>query len=602
MPVPFQIEIHQPDGATATYELAPGNYTVGRGDSCRIRLRHALVSERHALLALQNDGAWVEDLGSSNGTYVGDAAVDRRQPLPLGAELRIGAYSLRLLSGPVAAATAAGPDAVTPSVAAAAAAAAIPPDTAPIEPPPLPDAPATPPDLPPPLPARPSRVAPAAAPAGRDPLLSVRREIRNQIHRELVQRLDLKRLTAERISSEELQRRAREAIDLIVRDVRRKLPPGIEPDRLATEIFNEALRLGPLEEFLADDTITEIMVNGPHQVYIEREGRLYLTGQDFMDDSSVLAIIERIVAPLGRRIDESQPYVDARLPDGSRVNAVIAPLSLTGPCVTIRKFSRRPLEDTDLVRLGTLTPEISTFLRVCVQARRNVVVSGGTGSGKTTLLNVLSAFIPETERIITIEDAAELRLVQPHLVRLEARPPNIEGRGAIAIRDLVRNALRMRPDRIIVGECRGGEALDMLQAMNTGHDGSLTTIHANAPRDVISRLETMVLMSGLDLPSRAIREQIASAVDLIVHESRFSDGSRKITSVTEIVGLEGNQIVMQDIFEHRQTGIGEGGRVQGQFRATGAVPTFFEELKPRGLDLDPSIFQPPAREPAGGRG
>jgi pilus assembly protein CpaF len=442
-------------------------------------------------------------------------------------------------------------------------------------------------------PVAPKNDFPAVNP-NRNPQSMIRREIKNQIHREVLQRLDLRRMTAARIKTEELQQRTREAIDAIIKEVRAKqrLPAGIDPQRLATEIYNEAMRLGPLENFLEDDTVTEIMVNGPHQVYVERAGRLELTDEDFMDEASVSAIIERIVAPIGRRIDESQPYVDARLPDGSRVNAVIAPLSLVGPCVTIRKFSRRAFTDIDLANFGSWTHDIITFLRTCVAMRKNIVVSGGTGSGKTSLLNVLSAFLPAHDRILTIEDAAELRLLQPHVVRLEARPPNIEGRGAITIRDLVRNALRMRPDRIIVGECRGGEALDMLQAMNTGHDGSLTTIHANSPRDVISRLETMVLMSELDLPSRAIREQIASAIDIIVHISRMSDGTRKVTNVTEIVGLEGNQIVMQEIFEFRQSGLGEKGQVLGSFRPTGAVPTFLEDLKARGLTLDHAIFDP----------
>jgi pilus assembly protein CpaF len=334
------------------------------------------------------------------------------------------------------------------------------------------------------------------------------------------------------------------------------------------------------------------MVNGPNQVYVERAGKLELTSQTFMDDESVSGVIERIVAPIGRRIDESQPYVDARLPDGSRVNAIIAPLSLIGPCITIRKFSRRALTVEDLVTYGTWTRNAADFLRLCVLMRKNIVVAGGTGSGKTTLLNVLSNFIPSTDRIVTIEDAAELRLSQPHVIRLEARPPNIEGRGAVPIRDLVRNSLRMRPDRVIVGECRGGEALDMLQAMNTGHDGSLTTVHANSPRDVISRLETMVLMSGMELPSRAIREQIASAIDVIVHESRLSDGSRKVVCISEVVGLEGQQIVMQDIFEFKQTDIDEDGKVFGKFMPTGSMPTFYEHLKSRGLHIDPSVFDP----------
>jgi pilus assembly protein CpaF len=317
-----------------------------------------------------------------------------------------------------------------------------------------------------------------------------------------------------------------------------------------------------------------------------------LTDRAFVDEKSVLAVVQRIIAPLGRRIDESQPYVDARLRDGSRVNAIIHPLSLSGPCVTIRKFSKTPFTDADLIRLGTLTEAMAAFLRAAVLARKNIIVSGGTASGKTTFLNVLSSYLPENDRILTIEDAAELRLTQAHVISLEARPPNIEGKGAITIRDLVRNALRMRPDRIVVGECRGGEALDMLQAMNTGHDGSLTTLHANSPRDVISRLETLVLMSGMDLPLRAVREQIASAIDLILHMARFGDGSRKVVNITEIVGLEGDRATMQDLFAFRQTGVGPHSEVLGQYQATGAVPTFMEELKAKGVRLDPAVFDP----------
>jgi len=325
---------------------------------------------------------------------------------------------------------------------------------------------------------------------------------------------------------------------------------------------------------------------------VERKGRIELTDRTFLDDKSVLAVIERIVSPLGRRIDESQPYVDARLRDGSRVNAVIHPLSLIGPCLTIRKFSKIPLTADDFVRLGTWTEGMRDFLKACVEARKNIIVSGGTGSGKTTLLNVLSSFLPETERIITIEDAAELQLKQDHVVSLEARPPNIEGKGAVTIRDLVRNALRMRPDRIVVGECRGGEALDMLQAMNTGHDGSLTTVHANTPRDVISRMETLVLMSGMDLPIRAIREQITSAVDVIIHEARLSDGSRRVVNVTEVVGSEGERTTMQDIFVFEQKGVSPEGKVIGRFMPTGAVPTFLEDLRARGVAIDLSLFDP----------
>jgi pilus assembly protein CpaF len=359
--------------------------------------------------------------------------------------------------------------------------------------------------------------------------------------------------------------------------------------RMLEQITDEIIGLGPLEPLLRDESITEVMVNGPRQVYIERSGKLELTTVVFQNDDHVMRIIDRIIAPIGRRVDESSPMVDARLTDGSRVNAIIPPLSLVGPVVTIRKFSASPFTVDDLVRFGTATADMFDFLRACVEARLNIFVSGGTGSGKTTTLNVLSSFIPNDERIVTIEDAAELQLRQEHVVTLESRPPNIEGKGAIPIRELVRNALRMRPDRIIVGECRSGEALDMLQAMNTGHDGSLSTGHANSPRDMLSRLETMVLMAGVDLPLRAIREQIASAVDLIVHQSRLKDGTRKITNITEVQGMEGDVIVMQDVFVFEQTGVVEG-RIQGRLKPTGIRPKFVEKFEVMGIHLPPGLF------------
>ncbi len=362
-----------------------------------------------------------------------------------------------------------------------------------------------------------------------------------------------------------------------------------ERNRLFDSIVAEILGLGPLEQLLADDTITEIMVNGPKNVYIERKGIIHRVNVSFENEDHVLRILDRIVAPLGRRIDESQPYVDARLADGSRVNAVIRPISLIGPTITIRKFSKQPLTVEDLIRFGSVTPGIVEFLRSCVIARLNVVVSGGTGSGKTTLLNVLSSFIPDDERIVTIENAAELQLRQDHVVTLESRPPNIEGKGEITIQDLVVNSLRMRPDRIVVGECRSGEALDMLQAMNTGHDGSLTTLHSNSPRDTIARLEVMCLMSGMDLPVRAIREQIASAVDLICHQDRMRDGTRKVTKITEVQGMEGDTVVLSDIFEFEQTGI-EAGNVIGRIRPTGLRPKFVDKLEQAGIHLPPSVF------------
>ncbi len=356
-------------------------------------------------------------------------------------------------------------------------------------------------------------------------------------------------------------------------------------------VLADILGYGPLETLLHDDTVTEVLVNGPDHVFIERAGKLEETEIKFRDNDDVLRIVERIVAPLGRRVDESSPMVDARLPDGSRVNVIIPPISLVGPAISIRKFPKHAMTPDELIKKGALTPGIAEFLKACVTARLNVVVSGGTGTGKTTVLNALSSFIPDGDRIVTIEDAAELRLQQRHVVRLEARPPNVEGKGHISIRHLVINALRMRPDRIVVGEVRSGEALDMLQAMNTGHDGSLTTVHSNNARDTLRRVETMVLMAGMDLPLRAIREQIASAFDLIVHLLRLADGSRKIVQISEVQGMEGDTIVMQDIFQFVQTTV-ENGKVQGYFTPTGVRPKFYDKLESAGLYIQPSTFMP----------
>ena len=361
--------------------------------------------------------------------------------------------------------------------------------------------------------------------------------------------------------------------------------------KIQEELLNEIIGFGPITQFLNDSDVTEIMVNGPKQIFVEKNGKLTLANAVFKDNNHVLHVIKKIVGAIGRRIDESSPMVDARLKNGSRVNAIIPPLAIDGPSITIRKFAEDPFMVEDLVGFGTLNSKMAELLRACVEGRLNVIVSGGTGSGKTTTLNVLSSFIPESERIVTIEDAAELQMVQTHVVRLETRPPNIEGKGEVSIRDLVKNSLRMRPDRIIVGEVRSGEALDMLQAMNTGHDGSLTTAHANSPRDMLSRLETMVLMSGMNLPIRAVRDQVSSAIDLIVQQSRLQDGARKITYITEVLGMEGDVIILQDIYRFIQKGIDGKGKVIGDFEFTGIVPRFLKQLRNHGIELSQSIFQ-----------
>ncbi|WP_426377543.1 CpaF family protein [Desulforudis sp. 1031] len=409
-------------------------------------------------------------------------------------------------------------------------------------------------------------------------------DLKINLHKKLI--LELKQLPP----GQELNAQTVETLAKRLIDEESDYLPRYERNRMALELVDEVLGYGPITPLLKDPDINEVMVNGPNQVYVERNGRLERSDVTFKDNEHVMHVIEKIVAPLGRRIDEAMPMVDARLPDGSRVNAIIPPLALDGPTLTIRKFARERLKIEDLLRFGTLTQEMAKMLEICVKGRLNILVSGGTGSGKTTTLNVLSSFIPDDERIITVEDAAELQLHQEHTVRLESRPPNIEDKGAITIRDLVRNALRMRPDRIVVGEVRGGEALDMLQAMNTGHDGSLTTGHANSPRDMLSRLETMVLMAGMDLPIKAIREQIASAIDIIVQQSRLKDGSRKITQITEVQGMEGDVIILQDIFVFQQQGVEPDGRISGRFLPTGIRPKFTEKLEGQGLYLRPEIF------------
>ena len=411
-----------------------------------------------------------------------------------------------------------------------------------------------------------------------------------RIHQQLIKQMDLRRMDVSRQSEDELRINTKAMLDDIVGQDK-DLPANVDRAQIVKRVLDEVVGLGPLEDLLADEAVTEIMVNRYNEIFIERLGKLQQSAITFTSDQAVVSAIERIVAPLGRRIDESSPMVDARLKDGSRVNAVIPPLALKGANITIRKFSKKKLQGTDMIRFGSMTAEMLIFLQTVVENKANIVISGGTGSGKTTLLNLMSSFIPDDERIITVEDAAELQLSQPNLIGLESRPANTEGKGLVAIRDLVKNTLRMRPDRIVVGECRGGEALDMLTAMNTGHDGSLTTAHANTPRDCLARIEVMVMMAGLDLPIRAIREQIASAIRFIVQQNRFSCGSRKVTHITEITGMEGDIIQMQDVFLFHQAGFGADGKVKGSFDPTGAIPDFYQSMKERGLDVDLSVFQ-----------
>ena len=419
--------------------------------------------------------------------------------------------------------------------------------------------------------------------------------MKKRIHEQVLFKLNLPEIATKQIEDEEMRAKLEMALDQVLREVRHELPRDVAMDVLRQALLDELIAYGPITPMLRDPAVDEVMVNGPDRIFIEKKGRLNETGVKFFDNRHLITIIQRIVEPLGRHVDEASPMVDARLPDGSRVNAIIPPLALDGASVTIRKFSKRKLTTDDLIAFGSMTADIALFLEEAVRARQNMLVSGGTGSGKTTLLNVLSQFIPRHERLVTIEDSAELKLSHRNIVRLEARPANIEGRGRVAIRDLVINALRMRPDRIVVGECRGPEALDMLQAMNTGHDGSLTTVHANTPRDALARLENMVMMAGFDLPSSAIREQIGSAVNLIVQQNRLVDGSRKIVAISEVTGREGTTILLQDIFLFEQKGFSPDGKVIGQMVATGNIPRFVEELKLKGdLRLKMNVFVPKA--------
>src|SRR6516164_3737615 len=413
-------------------------------------------------------------------------------------------------------------------------------------------------------------------------------ELKRLIHGKLVDKLDLSRVSD--LAGDTLRREIRLVVERLC-DTENPLLNRMERERLIDEVLDETFGFGPLEVLLKDPTISDILINGPGKIYVERRGKMEKTDVKFRDNEHLLQIIDRIVSKVGRRVDETSPMVDARLPDGSRVNAIIQPLALDGPTMSIRRFGSNPLKLEDLLNFKAFTPEIAMLMEACIKARLNIIISGGTGSGKTTLLNTLSSFIPHDERIVTIEDAAELQLQQDHVVRLETRPPNIEGKGAIHTRDLVRNALRMRPERIIIGECRGAEALDMLQAMNTGHAGSMTTLHANTPRDAQARLETMIMMAGMELPMKAMRQQISSAVDIIIQANRLQGGPRKITSITEVMNMEQDVIIMQDIFRFKQLGIDQNGRAFGQFEATGVRPSFVPRLEAAGIKLPSNLFQ-----------
>lgn len=544
----YQLNVCTRSGKITQYQLDVGVHTLGKDKECDVVLLDRYVSRRHAELVLSETAASIHDVGSTNGIWHNAQRIIGHRRLDSGDSFQIGELILTVST---------------------------------------------------------KKMAPTDRLNNRHDVNFVDdnhdkkrfqesddlKILKQAIHAQVLEYLDLhKRTILHTFSTDQLRREARQAAKVVMANEKLEIPEYINRDQLTKEIVDEAIGLGPIEPLLADDTVTEIMINGEDHVYVERGGKIEKTSLRFSSTSSVMSAIERIVTPLGRRVDEASPMVDARLSDGSRVNAIIPPLSLAGPVLTIRKFAKDRFTIDRLVELGTLSKKMASFLEICVRSRRNIVVSGGTGSGKTTTLNVLSDFIPDTERIITIEDAAELQLSQQHVVSLESRPPNVEGKGLVSVRDLVRNALRMRPDRIVIGECRGGEALDMLQAMNTGHDGSLTTGHANSARDFLSRLEVMVLMSGMDLPVRAIREQIVSAIDVILQQTRFSDGTRRITGIAEVDGMEGDVILLQPIFEYRQSGRTSGGAIVGEFTGLGYAPSFYVELESSGEILDRALF------------
>lgn len=572
----LQLYILHPDGTQSSASV-PDDCVVGKSMQADVRLQGWRVAKEHARFFLTPSGVVVEDMGAFGGVLVNGERIEQQHgPLSSTDEIMVGPYRLKAELVPARQATASARPAPASK-------AAEHPQYSEPQSNQLNDS------------ARPPRPASAltAPPAATQPAEAMAFEWQKKVHATLLDTMDLRRHDISTMSDERLRVETDRLIAEIIERQSGDMPQQIDRAQLRRAVLDEAIGLGPLENLLADDSVTEIMVNRFDEIYVERAGRLVRHPLMFTGDRAVLGVIERIVTPLGRRIDESSPMVDARLKDGSRVNAIIAPLAIKGPCLTIRKFAKRKLTAADLVTYGSISPDMAQFLEVCVTARKNIIVSGGTGSGKTTLLNILSNFIPDHERVITVEDAAELQLHHAHLISLESRPGNVEGKGAVHIRDLVRNTLRMRPDRIVVGECRGAEALDMLQAMNTGHEGSLTTLHANTPRDALARLETMVLMAGMELPLQAIREQICSAVDIIVQQTRFACGSRLVTHISEITGMESGKIQLQELFRFHSQGFGpHGGRVQGHFSGCDMVPTFYEELRSTGAPMDMAIFRP----------
>ncbi len=549
----FEIVYQREGGARQMFRSEKAHCKVGSGWRTDLTIKGKQIAKNHALIELSEGGFTITDLGTMSGTWINRERIVKYDAIQPEDDITIGDYKLMLVDkrehrpNPQDSVVQLAPQDLS--------------DSEPVS-----------------------------------PVIDTKRfdvelvKWRKDVHEKIIDQMDLRRKDVHNMSDVQLRRETEALLDEILTNIGQELPATIEPATLRKDVLDEAVGLGPLQRFLEDDSISEIMVNAADEIFVERDGRLTLTDCCFTSEQAVLSVIERIITPIGRRIDEASPMVDARLKDGSRVNAIIAPLAIKGPSITIRKFAKKRLQFSDLSDYHSISDDMVDFLRVCVERKRNIIVSGGTGSGKTTLLNVLSNLIPKDERVVTVEDAAELQLNQPNLVSLESRPANLEGRGAIAIRDLVRNALRMRPDRIVVGECRGAEAIDMLQAMNTGHDGSLTTAHANSPRDVLSRLEVMVMMAGMDLPVLAIREQIASAVNVIVQQKRFPCGARKVTHISEVTGIESGTIQLQNIFLYRQTGVDDNARVQGDFSASGFVPTFYEELNSIGYTTDLSIF------------